>query len=129
LPALSDNQKYYWRVRACNQAAKPECSAWAKSYFREAMLTPGLLAPIPNDTLTDTTPDFDWQDVAGASSYTIMVSTYSNFSSPLINLKVTGSSYTSTKILSKGKLLYWKVRANGANGPSPWSEIRSFTIQ
>lgn len=128
LPELASNQKYYWRVRACNQAVKPECSAWAKSYFREAMLPTALLSPLGGTPLADTTPDFDWEDRAGAASYTIVISTSSTFATPLVSVTVTGSQYASTKVLPRGKPIYWRVRANGANGPSVWSN-GSFVIQ
>ncbi|MBI3159429.1 MAG: hypothetical protein HYZ26_07510, partial [Chloroflexi bacterium] len=64
---------------------------------------------------------------AGAASYTIQVSRYANLSSPLISVTVTGSAYVSTKDLTPGVTLYWRVRTNGTYGPSVWTETRSFT--
>jgi hypothetical protein len=124
-PSLSPNTKYYWRVRA--YGSNGHYSSWSStSYFRAAMLPPALLTLGNGDTISSVRPLFDWGDVDGASTYTIQVSTYSTFNSLNINKTANSSSYTPTSNLPAGHLLYWRVRANGSNGPSLWSGTVSF---
>jgi len=126
---LAPNTRYYWRVRAFN--TNGHYSSWSSvRYFRTAILPPALSSPGVSEIVGTLRPTFDWGDVVGATSYTIQVSRYSTFSTTLLSVKVTGSVYKSGINLPKGVPLYWRVRANGANGPSLWAEVppRSFTI-
>jgi parallel beta-helix repeat protein/VCBS repeat-containing protein len=124
---LDANTKYYWRVKAYNDAG--QYSAWSSVwYFRTAMKPPVLSAPanVPDPALEETRPVFEWGDVSGALNYTLQVSASSSMSSPIISATVMPSTYTPVKDLSQGKVLYWRVKANGVN-PSGWSEVWSFT--
>jgi hypothetical protein len=79
-----------------------------------------------NLTPLDLRPLFDWGDVDGATSYQIQVSQYANMSSPLVSKTVYDSQYIHTSDLPTNKSLYWRVRAQGPNGPSAWSLVWSF---
>ena len=121
--ALNPNTRYYWRVRAFNNFG--QFSSWASvRYFREAIEAPELTSPIEAIYLDNLQPEFDWEDVVGASGYTIQISARTNMGSPTSG-KVTDSSYVPVKDLSKNKTLYWRVRTEGENGPSAWSEVRT----
>ena len=121
--ALNPNTRYYWRVRAFNTVG--QYSNWSTAYyFREAMEAPQLTSPNDAIYLDTLRPEFDWEDVVGASGYTIQISSRINMGSP-VSGKVTDSSYIPTKDLSKNKTLYWRVRTEGENGPSAWSEVRT----
>ena len=124
---LDTNTKYFWRVRAWG--SNGHSSGWSVvRNFREAMLAPTLLSPISAATVPSLKPLFDWSDVVGATGYTIQVSLNSNFSSTAINatIKTPTSQYVHSINLLSGKLYYWRVRANGANGPSLWSAVETF---
>jgi hypothetical protein len=96
--------------------------------LRTVILAPTLVTPPDTDVMLTTRPTFDWGDVTGASNYTIQVSTVNTFASTVVNATSTPSTYTLTSDLSpKGVTLYWRVRANGTNGPSAWSSVRSLT--
>ncbi len=123
--SLTPNTRYYWRVRAFNTLG--EYSTWAAYLsFRTAMTPPVLSAPGNGTTALARRPDFDWGDVSGATSYTIQVSSYATFSSTLVSTTAAVSAYTPTADLPANRLLYWRVKANGAN-PSAWSAVGSFT--
>ena len=125
---LTPNTRYFWRVRAYNTLG--QVSVWSQVRpLREAILPTTLLLPDAGQILTTQRPLFDWEDVAGASGYTIQFSRYVNFSIPLLTVKTTASTYTPLVNLPKGVTLYWRVRVTATNGPSVWSETRSFTIQ
>lgn len=123
---LLSNQKYYWRVRAINILGLNEyTSGWSAVWsFRAAIPAPTGLTMIPNGQM----PSFEWDDAAAPfTSYTIQISTAGNFSTFIVNSTTATSSYTMLKNLPKGKPIYWRVRVNGANGPSAWS-TEEFTI-
>ncbi len=125
---LITNATYYWRVRSFN--AMGHYSSWSTSrYFRTAILAPVLTAPGNNASLTSLRPVFGWQSVVGATGYTIQISRYGNFSTNLVNAKILTPTYTPAINLQTGITLYWRVRANGPNGPSLWSPVFQFKIQ
>jgi large repetitive protein len=97
--------------------------------FRTAIAPPTLSSPADlYTTATDRKPVFDWADMAGASNYTIQVSKNSAFTSLVVNATATTSTYTPVTNLPVGTL-YWRVKANGANGPSLWSVTRTLIEQ
>jgi hypothetical protein len=123
---LNANTKYYWRVRSYNVAG--EYSAWSLvRTFRTAIAPPTLLTPTDGAFTTNRRPAFDWADMAGASGYTIQVSKNSTFTSIVVNKTVVLSTFTPTVDLPIGTL-YWRVKANGVNGPSLWSTFWGFSI-
>jgi len=128
LPGLLPNTKYYWRMRAFGSFdSNEQVSDWSSvSYFREAMLPPTLPSLGSSGPVPSLRPVFNWGAVDGASNYTLQVSIYSSFKSLSLNKTVNSISYTPTSNLPAGRLLYWRVRANGSNGPSPWSDPGSF---
>jgi hypothetical protein len=122
-PDLDPNTRYSWRVRSYNAAG--QFSNWSSSrYFRTAILPPDNLTS-PDAGLT-TRPTFDWDDVSGASGYTIQIAKVSNFSSTIVNTSPKTSNFTAASDLPRGLTLYWRVRANGTNGPSGWTDGASF---
>jgi hypothetical protein len=125
---FSPNTKYYWRVQALG--SNGHTSNWTSaSYFRAAMLPTSLMAPAnaASPSMTTFRPSFSWNTVSGASSYTIQISVTNAFTSAVINTKASGTSYLPTIDLPLNKVLYWRVRAEGANGPSLWSPVWTFT--
>ena len=77
-----------------------------------------LLTPANAATnVSRTSTAFDWSDSTGATSYSIVVSTNSNLSSPVINQSgLTASNYTSGVTLGSRTTYYWQVTAANANG-------------
>lgn len=92
-----------------------------------APTSPTLVNPPNGSTGTTTTPTFEWLPVDGATSYTVLVSTVSNFSSTVVNASgQTGTSYTLGSPLSNGTMYYWRVQSVNSYGSS-LSSTRSFT--
>ena len=121
---LIPNTKHYWHVRSWNTAG--DYSAWsALRTFRESMVLPVLVDPIGGITVGSRKPVFDWNDV-GATKYNLQVSLNSSFTSLVLNLNVTPSTYTPLVNLAANKLFRWRVRALGPNGPSAWSAVETF---
>ena len=87
---------------------------------------PVLVAPISGITVASLQPVFDWDDVTDATNYKLQVSLNSSFTSPVLNLNVTDSTYTPVVNLAANKLFYWRVKTLGPNGPSAWSTVETF---
>jgi large repetitive protein len=131
-PTLTPNTKVYWHVRAYNTLG--QYGAWSASrYFRVALpapntLLPGVVTPPGSaNNIHMRRPTFTWDVVAGATNYTLEVSTTSAFTIKAINKTATGVSYTHTADLAANTTFFWRVKTNGANGPSLYSQVRTFT--
>jgi hypothetical protein len=123
---LAPNTTYFWHVQAINSIG--QTSAWSSTWsFRTAILPPSLRAPANAVLLNNKRPAFTWYSVSGSTSYTLEVSSLSNFASKTINTSPTVTSYTPTSDLAVNTKFYWRVKANGTNGPSLYSQVRTFT--
>jgi hypothetical protein len=117
---LAPGRMYYWRARALNEING--ASAWAAvRTFKTPLTQPVLDSPPSGLSLTTDRPDFDWQDVPGASQYILQVSASNTFSGLLLNVTVNTSEYAATKDLLQNKLLYWRVAAKTSAVTGPWS--------
>jgi len=125
LTEFPPNTRNYWRVRAVNTLG--HVGAWSAVWnFRAAMLPPNPVLPADGTSLLHRRPTFDWSDVTGASNYTLQISTVANFGSLLRTASAVSSIYSMPSDLPANTTVYWRVRANGANGPSLWSATWSF---
>ena len=91
---------------------------------------PTLKSPIDYDSITDTTPTLDWDNVSGAVEFEVVLDDSESLSYPIIAESVNSSSFTipDNKELSEGTY-YWKVQCRDINNNwSEWSQIFSFTI-
>lgn len=92
-----------------------------------APTSPTLVNPTDATTGVTLTPTFEWLPVVSATTYTVLISTVSNFSSTVVNQSgITGTSYTLGSALSQNTNYYWRVQAVNSSGSS-LSPTRSFT--
>ncbi|KPK96162.1 hypothetical protein AMJ80_01530 [bacterium SM23_31] len=104
---------------------------WVDEIVIESNITspeaPALSLPSNEAVGVSTSPTLSWNSSSGATSYTLQVSQYSNFSSYVFNQNV--GNVTSKQItgLSEGTIYYWRVRASNSAGSSEWSNVWSFT--
>jgi large repetitive protein len=86
------------------------------------MLPPVLSLPAEGETVLTPRPLAQWQEVEGATGYNIQFSRFANFSELLVSASVREiSEYTLTRNLPQNRIIYWRVRATGPNGPSSWA--------
>jgi len=88
---------------------------------------PTLASPADGATSIPTSSTLRWNSVTGATSYTLHVSTASDFSTFVVNQG--GITSTSFPIagLQNGTQYFWRVSATNVAGAGPFSSIRSFT--
>lgn len=124
---LTSGTKYFWRVRSYNTDG--QYSNWsAVRSFRTVILAPVLNTPATASSTSDRTPTFTWNaSPTGATSYTLQVFKNSNFTALVVAVTVHGTSYTPAANLLPSTY-YWRVRANGPNGPSLFSTPFRLTI-
>lgn len=127
---------YYWHVNSTVANAQ-----WSDTWsFTVGTVSPSgrvtLVSPTNGTTNVSTTPSFSWQQLSGATGYTLLVSdSQTDFSSTHLKVNKTGltttswgtsadwSSNTPTS-LSNGTY-WWKVTSNVASSDS---DVWSFTV-
>ncbi|MBI5951678.1 MAG: IPT/TIG domain-containing protein [Chloroflexi bacterium] len=121
---LTPNSRYYWRVRTYNPLGKVSVWSVVRS-FRTALPPPSLLAPDDSTDQLTKRPSFDWSDIDGATGYALQIAK-NNGSSIIGTYSSITSNYTPIKDLPANMTLHWRVHSKGVNGPSIWTEWRSF---
>jgi len=127
---LSANTTYYYRVRAYNYYGNSEYCVEASARTLPAPPpVPVLVSPASGATRVSLTPALSWKSSSGAVSYTVQVSTASNFATTVVNVSgISGTSYSLLSPLKTSTRYYWRVNAVGASGStSAWSAVRYFT--
>lgn len=91
------------------------------------LLAPALVSPVNNSIGQSLTPTLDWNDITGALTYEVQVSTDSLFGTTLVNQTgLTSSQYTiPSSVLSNFTKYYWRARGNNGT-PGPWSAVWHF---
>ncbi|MGA2506921.1 MAG: hypothetical protein ABSF80_05535 [Chitinispirillaceae bacterium] len=124
---LGINAPYYWRVNAGNYGGMGLWSSVWKFTTIGIPGAPALSSPANDAVAISTTPTLSWNIVATATSYSVQVSTDSNFSTTIVNQSsITGTNYQASG-LSINTVYYWHVNASNGAGTGSWSEIWRFT--
>lgn len=132
--AFADNESYYWRVRPRHERYTSTASQYDYGTWSPAMRFKLDSRQVGNPLLStgdlaETTPSFWWDRVEGASGYTIQVDNDANFSSPVINKKIDGTSHTPTTPLPDG-VYYWRVAVRRSSLVlGHWTPTMTFTKQ
>jgi hypothetical protein len=131
--SLTNNTKYWWRVRAKNQTGWGSFSAaWNFTTIVAAPVSPTLLSPANGSTGISLTPLLDWNDVATATSYRVQVTTGSDSSTFTTPVWDSAGIAPSQVTVPAGKLAqntkyFWRVNATNAGGTSAWTTKWNFT--
>jgi hypothetical protein len=127
---LSGLTMYYWRVNATNVGGTGDWSnIWGFTTAIAPPAAPVLVAPSNGATNVSTYPLLDWNNVSGAQTYRVQVSTTSSFSTTVINVaNLTTSQYqVNPGVLQYNTTYYWRVNATNAGGTGLYSQSWSFT--
>jgi hypothetical protein len=133
VPATALKGKTMMRIRVVwNQTLTPcGTSEWGEVedysvYLTAAPLNPPLLSlPANNATNQNTSLTLSWQDVANATSYSVMASKLQDFSTNILN---TDAAVTTQNLLNLDSWTnyYWRVKSNNADTSSVWSSEFKF---
>ncbi len=128
--ALSNDQDYYWRVKAIDSANVS--SPWSevrrfriKWNFQTQLLTPAL------NSIRQSTPFFAWTPIPGSESYQVRVASNTAFSRPVLDRKYANATtaaitHPATSV-GPDNDYYWQVRGIDAQGNfTPWSDMYTF---
>ncbi|MEE4193911.1 MAG: BspA family leucine-rich repeat surface protein [Anaerolineae bacterium] len=120
---------WYWQVTATSTNPDRDSSdsgIWSFTINAGALSQPVLVAPADGSTTPDRTPTFDWEDVTGATGYTLQLADNPEFSGAL-EVSVAVSEFTPGTDRDLD-MYYWRVRATSATAQSGSSEVWSFEI-
>jgi hypothetical protein len=122
---LNSSTAYYWRVNAVNILST---SAWTTAWsFSTLLAAPVLTSPADQATGIAVAPTVTWNLVTGATSYTLQISTVSDFSTAIVNQAGINSISYGVNGLANNTVYYWRVNAVNTQGIGEWSTARSFT--
>jgi Zn-dependent metalloprotease len=129
---LTANATYYWRVRAFNSEDATNDWSLVRS-FRTVMLPPILSAPANASSPMTPRPTFTWTNPNSGpapTNYTVQIAKDAGFTQMANTGTVTTTSYTPIVNLANPPTnqLFWRVKANGTNGPSANSAVFSFIV-
>lgn len=124
ISGLSNNKKYFWRVRADNNYGN---SAFSDSWTLMTILaTPTLTSPANGATSIPTTQTLGWHEVNGALNYSLQVSLSSDFSNLVYNQSGILTTTQQLSGLTHYTTYYWRISAKNTFGSSSWSSHLSF---
>jgi len=113
---------YYWRVNATTGGGT---SAWSNAWsFTTIIAAPGSCSPSNGAVNQPLSPTLSWDQVIGAPSYSVQISTASDLSN---NLQITTDTIPQViRGLQNNTVYYWRVGTNG-KGATNWSATLQFT--
>lgn len=130
---LANATQYYWRVRAVNEVGSGEWSeVWSFTTEGGATNPPAkvtLLSPENEAQDVDLMPVLSWQAVDDTDSYSLQVSTSSDFSTTVTDLSALTSTQVEIDEIAQETTHFWRVRAENEVGTGEWSDVWSFTTE
>ena len=129
--AFSNDQDYYWRVKAIDYANNSTAWSEVRRYRVRWNFQAQLLTPSNNQILL-AYPYFSWSPIPGAERYQIQIDKSTSFDKPIADeeiYNVTSYAQPEWKTVLLDQDYFWRVRGRDAQGNySPWSTIFSFRI-
>ncbi|MFH1049424.1 MAG: YCF48-related protein [bacterium] len=129
LSGLANGTEYFWRVCASNSGGTSEWSeAWNITTVPAIPDSPILLSPLNGAENQSLDLTLTWNASDRAVSYSLQVSTASDFSSTILDESGISSTSNVLSGLANGTEYFWRVCASNSGGTSEWSEIWNLTI-
>jgi formylglycine-generating enzyme required for sulfatase activity len=113
---LDNFTDYYWQVKAEN-------SVWSEIWGFTTNYVVTLNLP-NNDGSTSLKPKFDWEELDGASEYTLQVSNSGDFDTVLYEEVLTVTEFNIPEYLEENNTYFWRVKTDTSG--DHWSETRLF---
>ncbi|HEY9187445.1 MAG TPA: FlgD immunoglobulin-like domain containing protein [Ignavibacteria bacterium] len=123
---LSNNVKYYWRVRAFNESGYSQFSD--VFCFTTIPFPPFPIFPPNGQTNIQILPRIQWSSVQNAISYNLVITTNPNDVSAVVlnRTNITDTFYDLYFNLKNNQIYYWKVSATLQGGITEWSDYFTF---
>jgi len=113
---LDNFTDYFWKVKADN-------SVWSDTWQFTTNYVVSLINP-QNDFSASLRPHFTWNELDGASVYTIQVSQSGDFDTILYENSSADTYFDVPESLEEDNTYYWRVKTDTSG--ENWSEIRLF---
>lgn len=129
--ALSNDQDYYWRVKAVDAADVSSPWSEVRRFRAKWNFQTELLAPVHN-TINQSSPFFSWTPIPGAERYQVRLDFSTSFNRPLIDQRFYNAPTAALNRLSATTIYldrdyFWQVRGVDAQGNfTPWSDLHTF---
>jgi hypothetical protein len=128
LTGLKDSTKYFWRVNDTTSVTSSWTDIWNFTTTSKFPFAPVLLTPTNTAVGVAAKPTLTWGQAFCTDSYSVQVSTDSNFTSLVINQTgLTNLSFNVITGLTNNTNYFWRVNGANANGVGSWSPIWKFT--
>jgi trimeric autotransporter adhesin len=128
ISGLSYSAYYFWRAKAVYPGSTSEWSqTWSFTTLPPPPEPPVLAFPGNGASNQPLAAGLHWQPSAGADSYGLQVSRYSDFSSLEQNISGLTELIQWISNLSYSTTYFWRVNATSASGTGVWSQAWTFT--
>jgi hypothetical protein len=118
---LKSGSRYWWKVRACNNAGKSDWSSvWCFSTLPGDEDLPSLIYPSYGTLNQPVSFTFAWHAGSTALSYGIQVSEFENFSTNIVDQSGLVDTTFHISGLANNMIYYWHVNAMTVGGQSDW---------
>ena len=124
---LPDSTYYYvYRVLQTNLQESDDSKIASATAISSTLLPPNLLFPPDDSTNMETTITLDWDEPSGAEEYVLQIATDEYYTNIILNEEGILSSNYTVQGLTNDQWYYWRVKAEGVQGTSLWSNIWAF---
>ena len=125
--SLSISNSYYWRIRP--EIETGTWGAWFGNWSYSLNLVWENEIPLNNETIIDTSPDLNWDDIVGAQSYQVRYSVNSTDFSSSDVYDCSSSELPLPELCGMEDSIYWQVRAINEDGvETAWSNTYNFLV-
>jgi len=127
---LDFSTRYYWRVRAENNAGEsPWSEVWSYTTIIERPDPVALSSPANNEGQVSTNPTLSWEASERATNYRVEISTEQDFSQLPVQGTSSETTFTVPNALEFATIYYWRVKAVNIGGESNWTPAGTFTTE
>jgi uncharacterized protein (TIGR02145 family) len=127
--ALEYRTTYSWRVRGSNTTGDGDWSA-VRDFTTKIEPLSRVSLSSPSDDASDVVlqPTLSWSSSARSTEYDVQVST-DGFSSYVVDISTTNTSYSLDFDLEYATTYSWRVRGTNNGGKGDWSSVWDFTTE
>ncbi|MDW5561891.1 MAG: fibronectin type III domain-containing protein [Methanomassiliicoccus sp.] len=127
LGGLLESGSYLWTVQAVEDGRYGPLSEASMFTIRTTLVQPTLLSPSDGSVLVNSLPTLRWSGVTEALGYRVEIAKDTEFSDLVVDVRLTGTSYSPTFTMEDEAVYSWRVAAYHDEAFSHWSAVRQFS--